>query len=176
MGEDLVSNVLEMVRPFKNIGEMIDDIKSKRYFSAFKNYMQSVPGMLALKPVVKRAVHLGVEAAVKRGVSATVASNIGLSVGSIATKGISAYTAPGVALMKLGAKGTSNLVKTGVKAAVSNPGTVATAGLYAATALAAAHQYKQIKAFKDYVDSTSKTTGLSRLEVAIMQLRRTLSI
>lgn len=175
MSEDLVSNVLEWLQPFKNIGEMIDDIKSKRYFSAFKNYMQSVPGMIALKPIVKGAVHLGVRAAVKGGVSANLASNIGLSVGKIAIKGITAYTSPGLSLMKLGAKGTSTMAKAGVKAAVSNPGTIATAGLYAATALAAAQQYKQIKAYKDYVDNTSRDTGLSKIKVALTQLKRTLS-
>lgn len=175
MGEDSVSNVIEWLRPFKNVKEMIDDIKSKRYFSAFENYMQSIPGMIALKPVIKGAIDLGVKSAIKSGVSANLASNIGLSIGKIATKGITAYTTPGLSLMKLGAKSTGTLAKSSVKAAVTNPGTVATAGLYVASAFAAVQQYKQIKAYKNYVDNTSKNTGLSKIKVAFMQLKQTLS-
>jgi len=175
MSEDAVANVMEWLRPFKNVGEMIDDIKSKRYFSAFKNYMQSVPGMIALKPIIKGAIALGVKSAVKSGVSATLASNIGLSIGRLAAKGITAYTTPGLTLIKLGAKGTSTIAKSSAKAAIANPSTIATAGLYATTAFAAVQQYKQIKAYKDYVDNTSKNTGLSRIAVAFKQLRQTLS-
>lgn len=175
MSEDAVSDVLEWLRPFKNIGEMIDDIKSKRYYSAFKNYMQSVPGMIALKPIIKEAIDLGVKSAVKSGVSANLASNIGLSIGKIATKGITAYTTPGLTLMKLGAKGTSTIAKSSAKAAIANPSTIAKAGLYAATAFAAVQSYKQIKAYKDYVDETSKNTGFSRISIAFKQLRQTLS-
>jgi len=175
MSEDSVSNVLEWLRPFKNVGEMIDDVRSKRYYSAFKNYMQSIPGMIALKPIIKGAIALGVKSAVRSGVSANLASNIGLSVGKIVTKGITAYTTPGLSLMKLGIKGTSTLAKTGVEVAVTNPGAIATAGIYAAGALAAVHQYKQIKAYKSMVDETSKNTGLSKIKVAFTQLRQTLS-
>lgn len=175
MSEYSVSDVLEWLRPFKNVGEMIDDVKSKRYYSAFKNYMQSIPGMVALKPIIKGAIDLGVKSAVKHGVSANLASNIGLSVGKIVTKGITAYTTPGLSLMKLGAQGTSTLAKTGVKRAVTNPGAIAKAGLYAAAALAAVHEYKQIKAFKSMVDETSKNTGFSKIKVAITQLKQTLS-
>jgi len=175
MSEDSISNVIEWLQPFKNVKEMIDDIRSKKYLSAFKNYMQSIPGMVALKPIIRGAISLGVESAVKSGVSAKLASNIGLSIGNIATKGITAYTTPGLSLIKLGAKGTETLAKSSVKAAVTNPGALATAGLYVASAFAAAHQYKQIKAYKDYVDNTSKNTGLSKIKVAFMQLKRTLS-
>lgn len=175
LSEDSVSNVLEWLKPFKNVGEMIADVRSKRYYSAFKNYMQSIPGMVALKPIIRGAIDLGVKSAIKSGVSANLASNIGVSIGNIAIKGITAYTTPGLTLMKLGAKGTSSIVKTSVKAAVANPGTVATAGLYAATALAAVHQYKQIKAYRDYVDDTSRNTGYSKIYVALKQLKQTLS-
>lgn len=174
MGID-TEGVLEWIKPFKNIGEMIDDIKSKRYYSAFKNYLQSVPGVLALKPVVSAAVKLGMTSAVKHGVSTTVASKIGLSVGKIALAGIDAYTAPGIALAKLGAKSTASVAKAGVHYAVTNPGIIAKAGLYAATAIAAYHQYKQIKAFRTHVSETSKNTGYSKIYVAFHQLRQTLS-
>jgi len=174
MGLDTES-ILEWVRPFKNIGEMIDDIKSKRYFSAFKNYLQSVPGVLALKPVIGTALKLGVQTAIKHGVSATVASKIGLSVGKIAAYGIKAYTAPGVALGKLGAKTTTSIVKAGARYAVTNPWTIATAGLYTATAIAAQQQYKRIKSFSTNVKETSERTGMSPIKVAFHQLKRTLS-
>jgi len=174
MGMDTES-LYEWVRPFKNIGEMIDDIKSKRYFSAFKNYLQSVPGVLALKPVLGTALKLGIKTAIKHGVPAPIASRVGLSVGKIAASGIKAYTTPGVALFKLGAKTTASTVKAGARHAVTNPGTIATAGLYMATAIAAQQQYKQIKSFSANVKETSKRTGMSQLQVAFHQLKRTLS-
>lgn len=174
MGLDTES-IIEWVRPFKNIGEMIDDIKSKRYFSAFKNYVQSVPGVLALQPVIGTALKLGVQTAIKHGVPATVASNVGLSVGKIANFGIKAYTTPGVALAKLGAKTTASTVKAGAQYAVTNPGTIAKAGLYVAAAIAAQHQYKQIKSFITNVNETSENTGMSPIKVAFHQLKRTLS-
>jgi len=167
--------VIEWVRPFKNIGEMIDDIKSKRYFSAFKNYLQSVPGVLALKPVIGTALQLGIKTAIRHGVPATVASKVGLSVGKLASFGIKAYTTPGVALVKLGAKTTASTVKSGARYALTKPGTIATAGLYMATALAAQQQYKQIKAFGTNVKETSERTGMSPIKVAFHQLKRTLS-
>jgi len=174
MGLDTES-IFEWVRPFKNIGEMIDDIKSKRYFSAFKNYVQSVPGVLALKPVIGTALKLGVQTAIKHGVPATVASKVGLSVGKIAAFGIKAYTTPGVALGKLGAKTTASTVKAGARYAVTHPGTIATAGFYAASAIAAQQQYKQIKSFCTNVKETSELTGMSPITVAFHQLKRTLS-
>jgi len=168
-------SVFEWMRPFKNIGEMIDDIKSKRYFSAFKNYIQSVPGVLALKPVIGTALKLGMQSAVKHGVSTTFASQVGLSVGKIASFGIKAYTTPGVFLAKLGSKTATSAVKAGTRYALANPGTMATAGLYAASALAAQQQYKRIKAFSTNVSETSKYTGESKFKVAFHQLKRTLS-
>jgi len=168
-------SVFEWVKPFKNIGEMIDDIKSKRYFSAFKNYVQSVPGVLALKPVIGTALKLGTQAAIKHGVPATVASKVGVSVGKIAAFGIKAYTTPGVALAKLGAKTTASTVKAGARYALTNPGTIATAGFYTAAALAAQQQYKQIKAFSTNVKETSERTGMSPMKIAFHQLKRTLS-
>jgi len=174
MGLDTES-LFEWLKPFKNMGEMIDDIKSKRYFSAFKNYLQSVPGVLALKPVIGTALKLGTQSAIRHGVPATVASKVGLSVGKIASVGIKAYTTPGIALVKLGAKTTTTTVKAGARYALTNPGSMATAGLYMAAAIAAQQQYKQIKAFSTNVNEISERTGQSKLKIAFHQLKRTLS-
>lgn len=154
---------------------MIDDIKSKRHYSAFKNYMQSVPGVLALKPVIGSALKLGFNSAVQHGIPTAIASKVSVSVGKIASLGIKAYTAPGVALAKLGAKTTASTVKAGARYAVTNPGTMAKAGLYTAAAIAAQQQYKQIKAYSTHVSETSRNTGYSKLYIAFHELKRTLS-
>lgn len=55
----------EVLRPFKNIREMIEDLYHHRYLSAANNYLESVPGMLTINTLLAPSIKLGAKLLVK---------------------------------------------------------------------------------------------------------------
>lgn len=151
--------VKEFLKPLKNIDEMIQAVKDKRPYLVVKNYLESVPGILALKIPVKLAAYSLGKVAVSKGVSSSIAAKgvYGISKGYSTLANI--YSTPAKWVANLTKKGATTVVKSPVIAPY-----LSAANLALGSVVIGAEFYRRAKPVYESVKQSSDLTGRSKWE------------